>query len=547
MMDLIVSWLCSAIANAFETATNFISSVFGYDITVFNQTFGFAAIAYEVIRNAALALALILAAWQIINFFTKGAEASTTPIRAALNAVVAVGFIFYGNYLFELILDFCQYPFDTLLTINSVDKSIHINMNVTSFISSAFSGGSMLLYLIMLILICFSFIKLLLEIVERYVVTFVLLYLSPLASSTLASSNTNGIFKKFLTMFISQCILLFLNVWCLKMACSALDLDQYLENGGGALVIPLLLCYAFLRVSAKMDSYINQLGLNAAITGNGLGAEILATGASLTGIGKGGHGAPGEAGSKILGAAKTANAYVKRYDPVAAGANVIKNAAVGANHGFSEAYRSGGGLKNAFSKDGAKAIAAATGKGFVDGAKNSDNAAFNFFRNRHPSSNIKELNDLDAISSNQHLAHAAFSHVQKNPMDVHISEPQEVAAVAKGLGVDKLSKDAAGFIQAGFQPSENGTSNFTYNLTGSGIFAEYDTTDGYRHEMRIHNQSQFDKLNAQSREGYEKFTTDDGHRYYAKITKYKPDGEAAHSNTSQNERSSPNNSSGAES
>ena len=60
--------------------------------------------------------------------------------------------------------------------------------------------GKSLLFEI-LILIGYNYIKLLLEITERYVVTFVLMYLSPLASATIASPTTNGIYKKFFTMF----------------------------------------------------------------------------------------------------------------------------------------------------------------------------------------------------------------------------------------------------------------------------------------------------------------------------------------------------------
>ena len=591
MMDLIVSWLCSAIANAFEAFTNFFTDIFGYDITVFNQTFGFAATAYDVIRNTALALALILAAWQVINFFTKGAEASTTPVRATLNAVLAIGFIFYGNYLLELILDFCQYPFDSLLLLNSVDGKLHLNLSITNYVSSAFAEVSILLYLIMLLLICFSFVKLLLEIVERYVVTFVLLYLSPLASATLASSNTNGIFKKFLTMFISQCILLFLNVWCLKMACSALDLDQYLTNGGGSLVIPLLLCYAFLRISSKMDSYINQLGLNAAITGGGLGAEILATGASIMGVGKNGHGGGSDGGNKILGAAKTAATYVRRYDPIAGIANTAKGAVVGAGQGFSEAYRSGGGIKNAFTKEGAKAMAAGAGQGFASGLKNSDNLVSNLANSSTPIQKIVDLTprkagesapqvklgyrenlnkqlveglpipslpmdydsmsedqqkvaksnfdsaraaynnnverNIDAWSKNEHLAHAGFAHVQNENKTIHASgvgeESQRIMAVAKGLGMDKQSNEAAEFVKVGMGTADgvaDGSAEFTMDRTG--IHGKYDK-DGYRHKVDFINQSQFDNLPAAQREGFEKSRIVDGHRYYTRTTKTKID------------------------
>lgn len=523
MMDLIVSWLCTAIAAAFQGFTKFFTSIFGFDPIEFAQTFSYAGDAYGTIRSIGLALALVLAGWQILTFFLKGSEASVSPIRACLNAVIAVAFIFYGNYLMDIVLDLCQYPFDALNNIGGVEAGGHFNSIgevLVSYVSDAFAGSSMLLYLIMLILIIFSFVKLLLEIVERYVVTFVLIYLSPLASATLASSSTSGIYKKFIAMFFSQCLLLLLNVWCLRMACSGLSLSGY---EGSGLIVPLLLCYAFLRVSAKMDSYINQLGLNAAITGNGLGAEIMATGMSLMGMGKSGHGGSADgAGNKVLGAAKAVQTYANRYNPAAAIGKSIADRAVGANAGFSEAYRTGG------------SVIAGAKSGWQEGGRNSDNLHANHskLRNAQIEQFVKDEGtpselaaNLSAIGSNEHMAHQAFSYLQENKatLDKPIDDKDRVAAVIKGLGVARTSKEAGEFVKAGFGSGIENISGEQFAMDGNGIRGEFDSADGYRHKLSIHNQSQFDKLNIAAREGYEQHTLSDGHRYYVKATKTKRD------------------------
>lgn len=521
MMDLIVSWLCTAIAGAFSAATDFFCNIFGYDIATFNATFSFAGQSYEIIRNIGLALALLLAGWQILTFFFKGSEATVSPIRAALNGVIAVAFIFYGNHLLELVLDFCQYPYNAIQAMRPVtgvgSKYGDIGSIVVSFLNDAFAGGNMLLYLIMIILICFSFVKLLLEIVERYVVTFTLLYLSPLAASTLASNSTSSIYKKFITMFFSQCILLFLNVWCLNMACSALNITGQPNNK--TLIVPFLLCYAFLRISAKMDSYINQLGLNAAITGGGLGAEIFATGASLLRQGQGGHGGGDGGGNKVLGAAKAVQTYANRFNPVAAMGKSVVDSAVGANHGFSEAFRSGANVIQ-----GAKS-------GWKEGIKNSDNLFTNVGNGRKTrneqlisgGSDAEEAANRKAWSSNQHLAHDAFSYVQKTGSIAN--EPDDVAAIASGLGIGKQSKEAAEFINVGMGQRSDviRDHDFEFKLDKTGMHAQYETNDGYRHKMDVVNQSQFDKLSTEERAGMSQFRTDDGHRYYMRTTKEKID------------------------
>lgn len=591
MMDLIVSWLCTAIAGAFQAFAKFFTNIFGFSPLEFARTFSYAGDIYSTIRSIALALALVLAGWQILTFFFKGSEASVSPIRAALNAVIAVAFIFYGNYLLEIVLELCQYPFNALQEINGVEVGGHfidketgleaVGTLLVAKMSTAFAGTSMLLYLILLILILFSFVKLLLEIVERYVVTFVLVYLSPLASATLASSATSGIYKKFITMFFSQCLLLLLNVWCLRMACSGMSLSGY---EGSALVIPLLLCYAFLRVSAKMDSYINQLGLNAAITGNGLGAEIMATGMSLMGMGKGGHGgsSAGEGiGNKVLGASKAVQTYANRYTDLGALKTLGADAIKGAAKGGSEAYRSGESIWSGV-KDGA-----------ARGIKTSDNAFSNLANstdaqnkvidgindgiNKITGRNVPDIShrttasardtlneqlvygvsidkpkhydsltemqrsqideeiahqeerthaqNISDWSSNEHLAQSGFNYVQKTGKSVEANgigdESARIAAIAKGIGVGNQSKEAAEFIKVGMGQGD-GTSNEKFVLDKTGIHGTYDK-DGYRHKMDVCNQSQFDKLSTQQKEGMRQWRNADGDRYYINESKTKID------------------------
>lgn len=549
MMDLILSWLCSAFAKLLEEIAEFFTGLFGYDITTFNNTFSFAATAYDIICKTALALALVLAAWQVIVFFTKGAEkAPATPIRAALNAVIAVAFIFYGNYIFEAILDFCQYPFDALNNTDAVEGGLFGALSINSLIKDRFAEYSMLFYFVMLVLIGFSYVKLLLEIVERYVVAFVLVYLSPLAAATLASNTTSGIYKKFFTMFISQCLLLFLNVWCLKMAVSGLDLSRAGQNDP---VIAFLLCYAFLRVSAKMDSYINQLGLNAAITGGGLGAEIFAAGHSLLGGGSGGgNGAGGGVGNKVLGASKTVQTWANRYNPATAIMKGLQDTVVGGVKGTSEAFRSGA-VKNANGKWNKTKAAL---KGFGDGVshevmasdggfgirftrKGRNQLKDRFVKKYTPATtadghtdeqiaaetaqyNTQRERDISTVSSNSHIANEIYSRAKDSP-DYGIpdgaDQSQEVAAVIKGLGFTNLSAEQSDFIQAGFG-TKDGAQDLHYSLDQNGIHARYDH-NGARHKWDIVDKEQYKKLSTQEREGYQKTPTADGRTYYTKNSK----------------------------
>lgn len=569
MMDMIVAWICSAIAELFQASANFFSDTFGYDISKFNSTFSYAAESYNIILKAGLAITLLIAGWQFIVFFWKGADkAPDPPVRAAMNTVVALCFVYFGNYIFEEIMNFCKYPYEALQSVDAVHWGTNADTwsAVVAVLQGAFAQTSILFYLVMLLLICYNMIKLLLEIVERYVVAFCLVYLSPLAASTLASSSTNGVYKKYFMMFISQCVLVFLNSWCLRMACSGLSLSA---NGDTDMIVPLLLCYGFLRISTKMDSYLNQIGLNAAITGSGLGGEIIAAGASLLNMGNGGGGAGGSAtgtGGGVLGATKTAQQWIQRVSPLAAAGSMTRDAVVGAVKGGSEGYRSGAGMWKGTIDGAAKGIEnsdnlisntvlykdratrkerAFTGSQFgaeenaLNEKQHQDGKISNeqYEKNKRqildenePENKRVDREDIEAWSANSHLAHQAFKNVrktggvagavpQKEGEEKIVSDNARVAAIAKGLGVGNQSKEAAEFIQVGF--GKDGTVNEDFRMDKNGLHAQYDNREGYRHKMDVVDQAQYSTLSTPAREGFQQFRTVDGHRYYYRTTKTK--------------------------
>lgn len=582
MMDLIVSWLCSALAGAMEWVVETICKTFDYDISTFNETFDFAATAYDIILSTALPLALILAAWSIIVFFWKGADkASTTPVRTVINLIVAVGFIYFGNRIFDAILDFCQYPYNAIVNEDAVKWGVDLSkvFSVKGVLATRFAKVSSLVYLIMILIIGISLIKLLLEIVERYVVTFVLMYLSPLAAATLASSTTSGIYKKFFSMFVSQCILIFLNAWCLKMAVSGLSIS----SSDNDVIVCLLLVYAFLKISSRMDSYLNQLGLNSAITGGGIGAEILGAGAAMfnhggNGGGGGGNGGGG-IGSKILGAPKAVGTWTNRYDPLGAAYKAATDAAVGGVKGTSEAFRSGA-VGNA---KGFRSKAGAAGKGLWEGAKSgfrhSDNGISNIVENTNTRKQIANTKagkafdaGIDKINDAKNRIRDENTHPELNPILTkipdapHIAPPkagythrEEDNAIAMLQPTDKTLAEVSGsesransiFKQAQKENyfNENwtdsrsvssvmeglgldkhskevadciqagygrdGAQNIDFSLTSKGIHAQYDI-NGYRHKTDVVDSAQFKKLSKQEQAGFEK---SNGSNYYVRSTK----------------------------
>lgn len=131
-------------------------------------------------------------------------------------------------------------------------------------------GASWLLIIIVGFVIMWQFVKLCFEVAERYVVTAILVLLSPLAFGMGGSKNTEDIFKGWCRMFGSMCVMMVMNVIFLKLLISALG---YMPSG--VAVLPwMLLIVGIARVARKIDGIITRMGLNPAITGDGLGRGL---------------------------------------------------------------------------------------------------------------------------------------------------------------------------------------------------------------------------------------------------------------------------------
>ena len=332
MVELLMNWLADAISVLLEVAIGWLSPITGFKFDMFNKTFPFALTAYEIFQSVALVLVLIIAGAHLLPWlFPSDQQSKTSPIRLAFCVVLSVAFIFYGNYILEGIMAIANYPFQALnnTTAGGFDWNIGNNIDfgaVTTVLADTFATASILLYVIAMLLIGIAFVKLMIEAIERYCIMMMLIYASPLAASTLASPTTSGIYKKYFLMFISQCILVVLNMWILKMVISMFTSLNVLS--GPERIIGLLMAYAVLRIGGRMDSYLNQLGLNAAITGAGLAGELLGAGMALAAVNSSRKGSGNPLGSNasggkgamggILGAASKAGNFIGQYSPLSA-------------------------------------------------------------------------------------------------------------------------------------------------------------------------------------------------------------------------------------
>ena len=524
MLDLLVSGLSEMLALAMQGFVSLLLPILSFTPDMFNKAFPFAASSFAVLQSIAVGIVLLLAAFQTLPYLAGQQSSRSSPIRIGLSVIIAVFAIFYGNYLLQGIMDIAQVPYTTLLHTSSGVLDAATNPDEANCLGAAFVilhdatyGISGPLYLFLMVLVGWSFIKLLLEAVERYVILFVLLYLSPLAASAIAAESTVGVAKKFFQMFLSQCLLLILNVWAMKMATSffiGLPLIDFK-------VVGLLMAYAFMRIAARMDSYLNQIGMSAAITGAGLGQELFASGAmimsKLSGGGKSGagagSGAAGGTGGGIIGGLKST---LPAISPLAAMGNAAGNQL---KAGLSAGMKT---MKQA--KDGQLGTDSFSNRlkqNFADasfGAKLESEKYGGFSKSMSQNSATDSV-IADAMSNGQFsdkgfdavANHASLAEQVLGAATGEIDNPNVAQAILKGTGLDQ---DRNGAELSAALAGNSGAENLTSKLDQDGLHAAYDL-NGQSHDWNIKNQAQYDALSASEKAGYTAMQSAGGGMLYA--------------------------------
>lgn len=507
MFDLIISWAAEAFGDLLEDLLGIILPVFGFSFDAFARTFPFAATAYGIFQSIGMALALLITGWHLLQFAlswfgVQTDQLKTSPLRQLFQGVLAVVMIYYGNYLFNGIIDIAQLPFNALLYAENDPSWSLFQFGIASILDpmkDLFLISSPLLYLILILVIGWNIIKVFLEAIERYVMLFILIYLSPLASCTLASTETSTIFKRFFSMFISQCVLLLFNVWTIKMAISCFSA----LGSHGMPMIGLLMGYSFLRISLRMDTYLNQLGLNSAVTGAGLGMELAAMG-----------------GMVIKGASKMFSGIMSASSGASLGSNKSSNGnpnlnAPRLNTPYNPALAAG-----ASSGGGGNPSPGPSGSGpnyssFMPRMTGSSGS-----QNSYSGSNSGTPYNAgqSKIAGDPSIAGSVMTAFQNTQHET--SDPKNVSAVLEGIGGKNANPAIKRFVSVGTgaEPSiDNGSAYF--KLNSKGIHAFY-SKGGTMESLDLHNAAQYNALDSESQRNYQQFTAKTGETYYYKTKTY---------------------------
>ncbi len=285
IFEAIVDWVGRTVTKLMDAVSGLFLDTLGTDMLVMEEYFPFVSKAFTVMQYTAWALLFLITVWQLFKSFAGPLGETEHPATLVIRSIIFSVIIGYSKPIFLYVLDIARAPYTALLelpvggeafTFAGVEEVLRSGL-VT--VVSSFSSIGSLLIIILMVTLGWNYFKLLLEVVERYVVVGVLCYTSPLAYAVGASKSTLQVFKSWCRMIGAQLLLLVMNVWFLRGFNSSMGryiaTGGALSNGRGSIFLWLFCAIAFLRIAQRFDSYLSALGLNVAQTGQGLGMEIL--------------------------------------------------------------------------------------------------------------------------------------------------------------------------------------------------------------------------------------------------------------------------------
>lgn len=286
----IISFFLGLAVNLLDAAVEAMLNSIGYDISTFLAMFPFAQNAADTFTACALAFLALGLMWQAfkglgapfgieyenpLHIFAKVALAWFAVVNLTQILDILTGF-------FKIVLnDLNNQALNPTHGAEDVVDGLMSNL-VFGLLDTATGGLLGIVYIIFAIVLGWKFVKLLIELVERYIVYCFICLIGPVFVATAAFKSSKNIADTWLRAFFGQSLLILLNTWSAKMFLSYMQL--FLQNLGGVhvsgvgIILPLVMLFfgfAFLNFASRIDSFLRILGLNTAHTGAGMAQSML--------------------------------------------------------------------------------------------------------------------------------------------------------------------------------------------------------------------------------------------------------------------------------
>ena len=289
ILDGIVEWIAEQVMNILDMINTSVLGALGCDMETFLRYFPAAETFYSIIVALAVGLLMLNLIFQLLrNFGIMNSGEAENPVSLTARTILFLFLALFADEILNIVLKIGRTPFGWMMTeelppINFAD----FNSVLLMILGVSLNGSIALIALILLVMLAWNYLKLLFEAAERYVLLGVLVYTAPMAFSMGGSMNTINIFRSWCRMLGGQIFMILMNVWCLRiftsMFANFISNPLSLENGN--FLIWFLCTIGFLKISQKIDNFMQMLGINVGRTGSSMLGEaaIAMRGLGMTG------------------------------------------------------------------------------------------------------------------------------------------------------------------------------------------------------------------------------------------------------------------------
>lgn len=294
LFESFVDWLLTLLLRILDNFSTGFLGIFAFDFNTLFTYFPILKKVMEVNLYVAFSLSILLLIFRLCcNLLCGILDEYESPFKLCLRFGLAVFLIGRGQQLIKIFFNFMNEYNNVILGMNAVKEVPSFFANMAKMFESSMGIVGSIICFILSISIFWNFFKLLLEIIERYIVLGLLIVFSSFGFASLTTASTSRIFKSYLNMLFSHSMLIVMNSIFIKGAINAFNI--YIVKGpgmgNGAFTDHLIWCLcmlAFLKAGQRVDSYMKSMGLDVAQTGSavseGLGA-LAGLGAMATKMG----------------------------------------------------------------------------------------------------------------------------------------------------------------------------------------------------------------------------------------------------------------------
>lgn len=322
MLDSLIGWMLELLADLMGYIGQMFAGIFGADPRAFLTTFPVIWNVLQGFYGVGTLLAIVLLILGCLKNMMSGLGVTgENPFKMITRFIFSLLMVFTLPYVLCMVYTttsgskgLFQSVYEYFGAINAQGSGL--TATISGFVSHLLQGGagallfgsaggtvSMVILCIILVVLGMNMLKLLLEMVERYLLLNLLIFCSPLAASSFALESTSKIFSSYLKMYFGQLMMILFNLITCKIVEGGLTITGDSFNGGQTNGIPpiamLLLIIAMLKVAQRIDNYMRDIGLTVGVTGGNLTDEILGSMGAVKGIFAGGTAVAGKLGFNV--------------------------------------------------------------------------------------------------------------------------------------------------------------------------------------------------------------------------------------------------------